>query len=112
MSKEKELFDLFSNYQSDYWELFYSRVLGGYFTIEKDGDTFEQYETFEELAEHILYEVLMDILFSPEYKRPRDNPGLTKEEIKAFYDKVEPYVEAMPELREIADNVISEQKEL
>ncbi len=108
MRSQKEIVELFKDYldTTEYFELLYSNLHKSYVSITKP-EEIQSFKTVEELASHILYQFLLDIAFSEEFEEDSNGDRITAPVIDAFWERIAPYIEKMPELEELAEDLVA-----
>ncbi len=108
MEQMKHFVDVFSDYlnTTTYYEIVYSRVLNRYVSLVYSDDVYTVLDTYEELSNHILGEFLGDIIYSAEFEEERNEDRVSPGVVKAFWERLAPYIEKLPEIKSIAERVI------
>lgn len=108
MEKMKKLLEVFDDYLSanTYYEIFWSNLRFQYFAMSIDDEPAVFFETYEELRLYIVREFLRDIMFMDEFYAECRDKGVSYKVVMAFKEKMKPYIEKLPELEPVMEEVI------
>lgn len=108
MDKSKELLEVFGDYLSanTYYEIFWSKLREQYFALSVDDEPAVFFEEYEELRRYIVGEFLHDMMFSDEFYEERWEKGIGYKVAMAFKERMKPYIEKLPELEAVMEEVI------
>ncbi len=108
MEKIKKLLEVFDDYLSanTYYEIYWSRLHQQYFAMSIEDEPAVFFEDHEELQRYIVGEFLHDMMFSDDFYDNRKEKGVSYKVVMAFREKMKPYIEKLPELEAVMEEVI------
>ncbi|WP_455581851.1 hypothetical protein [Dysosmobacter sp.] len=108
MEKMKKLLEVFGDYLSanTYYEIYWSRLHQQYFAMSVEDEPAVFFENYEDLRRYIVGEFLHDLMFSDDFYDDRKEKGVSYKVVMAFREKMKPYIEKLPELESVMEEVI------